>query len=56
MRDAKNLLTMDGMAYVASVPEGEIITGIVTAGNELFVSTNKHIYLLVDRKRLEIVE
>lgn len=53
MRDAKGLETMDGFKYLASVPDGEEITGMTIHDNTIYVSTNKHIYKLVDDKRLE---
>jgi len=56
MIDAKRLSGLDGMEYVASVPDGEIIIGLQIHEGKLFVATSSNIYLLRDEKRLEIVE
>lgn len=56
MRDAKELKTMDRMEYLASAPDGEIITDMVVHDGDLFVSTENHIYILKDMKRLEKVD
>jgi len=56
MRDANNLETMDGLEYLASAPKGEVFTGMVAVDNELFLATDKHLYVLKNKKRLEKVE
>lgn len=56
MRDAAGLETMDGMEYLASCPEGEVITGMVVFNDSLYVTTDKHIYKLTDNKILERLE
>jgi len=56
MRDAKDLKSMDGVKYVASVPDGEIIISMCVSNGVLFIATSKHIYMMVDNKRLERVE
>lgn len=53
MRNANGLETLDGMEYLASCPDGEIITGMVAKGDSLYVSTDKHIYKLADERRFE---
>ncbi len=55
MRDADNLETMEGFNYLASVPEGETIVGMVEVDGYLIVATDKHIYELTDEKRLELI-
>ena len=56
MRDAKNLETMSGMEYLASAPKGETIKDMVVYDGEIFIATGNHIYILKDKKRLEVVE
>ena len=56
MRDAKNLETMSGMEYLASTPKGEAIKDMVVHDGEIFVATGNHIYILKDKKRLEMIE
>ena len=56
MRDANGLESIDGMDYVASVPDGEIITDMVVCDGVIFISTGKHIYCLTDKKHLELVD
>lgn len=56
MRDAKDLTSMDGMEYLASAPDGEIIKDMVVHNDVLFVATDKHLYVLKDNKRLELVK
>ncbi len=53
MRDAKELETMDGMKYLASVPDDEIIKSMQVLSGKIFVATDKRIYTLEDEKRLE---
>jgi hypothetical protein len=53
MRDAKGMQTIDGMEYLASIPEGEIIVDMTVHQGTLYVASEKHIYRLVDNKRLE---
>ena len=55
VRDAKGVETIEGFEYLASVPIGEEIIQIVIFEEELFVSTNKHIYKLIDT-RLDLVK
>lgn len=54
MRSAEALKTMDGMEYIASLPTGEIIIGMSVYNNELFVASEAHVYVLKDKKRLEL--
>lgn len=53
MRDADELQTLDGMKYLASVPEGEVINSMAEWKGDIFVATNKHVYVLRGEKRLE---
>ena len=53
MRDAKEIETLDGMTYLASAPKGEIIQSMAACDGEIYVCTDKHIYVLKDKKRLE---
>lgn len=55
MRDAEELYKMDGMNYLASAPNNEIIKNMVVYEGKLFVATDKHIYTLEDEKRLEFI-
>ena len=45
----------NGFEHIASVPKGETITGIVSVNGVVYVSTESHIYKLVDDKRLDEV-
>ena len=54
MRDASGLETMAGANYIASVPQDELIVSMVVHDGKLYISTNKHIYILKDDKRLEL--
>jgi len=56
VRDAENLETADGVNYLASVPEGETIRGMVVYNDVIYLHTANHIYRLVDDKRLERVD
>ena len=56
MRDAEPLKTMDGMKYIASVPDDEDIVAMVEHEGTLFVASDKHLYILADRKRLERID
>ena len=56
MRDAKELHSINGFKYLASVPKDEIIKSMAVKDGKLFVATDKHIYTLEDEKRLEIAD
>ncbi len=56
MRNACELLNMDNLVYLASAPKGEIIKSIASLEGRLYVCTEKHIYILIDDKRLEAVD
>lgn len=56
MRDAEGIQTIDGFNYLASVPEGEVIVSMAVNNDMLFVATDRHIYVLVDDKRLEMID
>lgn len=54
MRDGKYLTEMDGVKYIASIPKDEIIVSMCAVGDCLFVASDRHLYKLVDERRLEI--
>ena len=54
MRDAEELKAIDGMTYLASAPDGEIINSMILHNGKIYVSTNKHIYVLENDKRLSL--
>lgn len=56
MRDAAGMETISGMKYLASTPNDEEIISMMAHDGELFVVTKNHLYVLVDNKRLELVE
>lgn len=56
MRDATGLEFLINCEYLASVPEGETIVSMVVHDGQLFVATEKHVYQLLDNKRLEKLE
>ena len=56
MRNADGLQTIDGMEYLASAPDGETIVWMVVRNDILYVATEKHLYRLVDEKRLALDE
>jgi len=56
MIDVDKLKGLDGVDYVASVPAGETIVDMITLDGNLFIATDKHIYQLIDVKRLERVK
>lgn len=56
MRDAKGLEWVDGLNYLASVPKGEIITGMTVFNDCLYVTSDCHLYKLTDDKRLELAD
>lgn len=53
MRDANGLETMEGMKYIASVPKDEVIISTAVKDGVLYLAADKHLYKLVDDKRLE---
>ena len=55
MIEAKKLKGIDGLEYLASAPNGEIIIDMVVFDGELFLATKENIYILKDKKRLEKV-
>ena len=55
MRDADEFNNMDGMEYIASIPDGEIVVAMTVCGGNLYVASDKHLYVLADKKRLEQV-
>jgi len=56
MIDSEDLDGMEGMSYLAKVPDGEVITGLTVHNGGLYVVTETNIYKLVDDKRLERVD
>jgi len=53
MRDIKELNSIDGLEYLASVPDGEIIKHMASNNGEIFIATDKHIYMLENGKWLK---
>jgi len=53
MRTAKGLETIDGMEYIASIPSGETIVGLVVKDGTLYAASDKHLYKMINNKRLE---
>ena len=56
MRDAKEITKIDGFDYLASVPEGETVVSMAVHQDTLFVATDRHVYMLCDNKRLELID
>jgi len=54
MRDAEGLKGIDGVKYLTSAPKGETIVDMQVFNDVLYIATDKHIYKLVDDKRLDI--
>ncbi len=55
MIDAKKLNGISGAQYLASIPSGEIIIQMTVFKDQLFIASDKHVYVLTDDKRLEVI-